>query len=216
MSDSPTLVTEDHFKYITERTRPEDAFLRELKIEARKAGIPPINVSWHQASLMQILLKLIGAKTVIEVGTLAGYSAIAMARALPKGGKVHTIEYLPKHADFARAWAAKSDVADRVEVHVGAGVDVLPKFKAGSADACFLDADKVSYPKYLDACLKIVRKGGLFMVDNAFAFGELFAKKPEDRETPAIKAFNDYMATKKELHGLILPVGDGMWCAVKE
>ena len=164
---------------------------------------------------MQILLELAQAKDVVEVGTLAGYSAIAMARALPEDGRVRTIELEPKHADFAERWAARSDVVGRIEVHRGAGMDVLPGFATGSADAAFLDADKGSYPRYLAECLRIVRRGGLIMVDNAFAFGELFTEAPSDREVGAMRAFNDHMAKVAGLQSVIVPLGDGLWVGVK-
>jgi aspartyl/glutamyl-tRNA(Asn/Gln) amidotransferase C subunit len=171
VSENPTLVTARHFEYVAARTRGDDDFLRDLKSAARDAGIPAIWISPAQASFMQIQLRLCAARTVIEVGTLAGYSAIWMARALPAGGRVHTIELETKHADFARTLDRPVDVADRVVVHRGAGQDVLPQFDAGSADAAFLDADKGGYPTYLRECLRILRPGGLIMVDNAFAFG---------------------------------------------
>ncbi len=215
MSAESTLVTEQHFRYLAERTRGDDGFLRDLKRAAAEAGIPAIWISPEQASFMQILLRAIGAREVIEVGTLAGYSAIAMARALPPGGRVRTIELLGKHADFAEAWIRKSDVPGKVQVVRGAGADVLPTFAADSADAAFLDADKAGYPAYLRECLRIVRRGGLVMCDNAFAFGELFAKKPEDREVEAVRRFNDVMAATKELHSIIVPIGDGLWVGTR-
>ena len=164
---------------------------------------------------MQILLRLARAREVVEVGTLAGYSAIAMARALPTDGRVRTIELEKRHADFAERWVAKSDVKGRVEVHRGAGMDVLPGFATDSADAAFLDADKGSYSKYLGECLRIVRRGGLIMVDNAFAFGELFSESPRDREVAAMRAFNEHMAKVTTLHSVIVPLGDGLWVGVK-
>ncbi|MCI0343550.1 MAG: class I SAM-dependent methyltransferase [Planctomycetales bacterium] len=215
MSATSTLVTEQHFRYLAERTRGDDTLLRDLKKAAAAAGIPAIWISPEQASLMQILLRAIGARQVVEVGTLAGYSAIAMARALPPGGRVRTIEILPKHADFAEEWVRKSDVADRVQVVRGAGAEVLPTFAADSADAAFLDADKAGYPGYLKECLRVVRRGGLVMCDNAFAFGELFEKKPTDREVAAVRKFNDVMAATKELHSIIVPIGDGLWVGVR-
>ena len=111
MSDSSSLVTAEHFRYIAERTAPEDALLIELKKAAIAEGIPPIWIAPEQASFMQILLRAAHVKEVVEIGTLAGYSAITMARALPADGHVRTIEISPKHADFARRWIAKSDVA---------------------------------------------------------------------------------------------------------
>lgn len=215
MSDTSSPVTAEHFRYIAERTVREDAFLADLKKAASAEGIPPIWVAPEQASFMQILLKLAHAKDVVEVGTLAGYSAIAMARALPEGGLVRTIELNPKHAEFARRWVARSDVAARVVVHQGGGMNVLPGFATGSADAAFLDADKGSYPSYLEECLRIVRPGGLILADNAFAFGQLLDSNATDREVPAVRAFNEVMAKEARLHSVIVPIGDGLWVGVK-
>ena len=215
MSEVSTEIGSEHFRYIAERTTPEDEFLRDLKKAAVAAGIPAIWIAPEQASFMRILLRLAKARDVVEVGTLAGYSAIVMARALPPEGRVRTIEIEPKHAEFAERWVARSDVAGRVQVFRGAGMDVLPGFAAGSADAAFLDADKASYPKYLAECLRIVRKGGLIMVDNALAFGQLLDPRATDREVPAVRAFNDHMAKVRELESVIVPLGDGVWVGVK-
>ena len=214
MSENSSLVSAAHFDYIRAHTQPEDRLLVELKQAARKAGIPPIWIAPEQASLMQVLLRLAEVKRVVEVGTLAGYSAIAMARALPPNGRVDTIELSTKHADFARAWIARSDVAEKIEVHVGPGLAVLPRFASGCADAIFLDADKTNYPHYLEEALRIVRRGGMVLVDNAFAFGQLLDEQPTDREVGAIRAFNELMARCERLEKVIVPIGDGLWVAV--
>lgn len=215
MSDSSTRVTDEHFAYIAARTSGDDEFLQQLKAAALAAGIPPIWVAPEQASFMQILLRLARAKEVVEVGTLAGYCAIAMARALPPAGRVRTIEVSRKHAQFARTWVARSDVKDKVDVIEGDARAVLATFANGSADAAFLDADKTSYPVYLEHSLRIVRTGGLVMVDNAFAFGQLLDPHATDREVPAVRAFNDRMAMTTQLHSVIVPIGDGLWVGVK-
>ena len=215
MSEVSTEIGSEHFRYIAEHTIPEDDFLRQLKQAAVAAGIPAIWIAPEQASFMRILLRLAKARDVVEVGTLAGYSAIVMARALPPEGRVRTIELVEKHAEFAERWVAKSDVAGRVQVFRGAGMDVLPKFAADSADAAFLDADKASYPKYLAECMRIVRKNGLIMVDNALAFGQLLDAKATDREVPAVRAFNEHLAKVRELESVIVPLGDGVWVGVK-
>jgi hypothetical protein len=111
------VITRRHYEYIAAHTRGDDQFLVDLKAAAEAQDIPRIWISPAQASLMQILLRAIGARVVVEVGTLAGYSAIAMARALPSDGRVHTIELAPAHADFAEAWVARSDVAARGHNH---------------------------------------------------------------------------------------------------
>ena len=216
LSATSRAVTSEHFAYLAQRTRGDDDFLRALKSSAAAAGIPAIWISPEQASLMQVLLKAAAAREVVEVGTLAGYSAIRMARALPEDGRVHTIELSDQHADFAEEWIARSDVAGRVEVHRGEGSEVLRGFASASADAAFLDADKSSYPAYLDECLRIVRPGGMILVDNAFAFGQLLDEDSTDPDVVAVRAFNDLMASTPGLHAVIVPIGDGLWVGVKE
>ncbi len=216
MSAESTTVTPEHFRYLAERTTQEDDFLRDLKDAARAAEIPEIWISPEQAAFMQILLKLARARTVVEIGTLAGYSAIAMARALPSDGVVRTIEMSGAHADFAEKWIAKSDVADKVEVLRGQAHQVLPKLSADSADAAFIDADKVNYKGYLEQCLRIVRAGGLIMFDNAFAFGQLFDAEPADAAVSDLRKFNEVMARHAGLQSIIVPIGDGCWVGVKQ
>ncbi|MHC4341178.1 MAG: O-methyltransferase [Planctomycetota bacterium] len=215
MSKESTPIGAGHFDYIAGHTRGDDDFLRALKEAAGREGIPSIHIAPEQASFMQLLIKLCGARTVIEVGTLAGYSAITMARALPEGGMVHTIEIEERHTEFAERWAKQSDVAKRIRVHRGPGLEVLPRFADHSADAAFVDADKLGYAGYLDECLRILRPGGLFMADNAFAFGQLLETGEVEPGVHAIRKFNEKMARKAELHGIIVPLGDGLWVAVK-
>ena len=215
MSDTNTPISAEHFRYLAAHTLQEDAFLRELSHAAKQAGIPSIAIPHEQASFMQVLLKLCRARDVVEVGALAGYSAIAMARALPAEGRVRTIEICPAYADFAERWIARSDVAGRIEIYRGAGQDILPTFADDSADAAFLDADKANYPLYLRESLRIVRRGGLIMVDNAFAFGQLLDEQATDAKVPAVRAFNDLMARETGLHSIIVPFTDGCWIAVK-
>jgi caffeoyl-CoA O-methyltransferase len=215
MSAESTTVTPRHFDYIASHTRREDAYLAQLCVDANAAGIPPIHIAPEQASFLQILLRAARARDVIEIGTLAGYSAIVMARALPEGGRLRTIEADPNHAKFARDAIARSDVAGRVELFEGKGMDVLPRFDDGSADAAFLDADKASYGEYLNESVRIVRPGGLILVDNAFAFGQLFEDAPTDPEAPAVKAFNETMAADTRVTSVIVPMGDGVWVGVR-
>jgi predicted O-methyltransferase YrrM len=162
---------------------------------------------------MQILLRLRDARQVVEVGTLAGYSSIWMARALPAGGRVRTVEVEPRHADFAQEWTSRSDVADKIEIHRGDARSVLAGFATDSADACFIDADKESYGAYLDECVRILRPRGLVMVDNAFAFGQLL-EDDSSESVEAIRQFNEKMAARPDVHGIIVPLGDGCWVGV--
>ena len=215
MSAEPTPITAELIDYIRRHAPPEGPFLRELKDAARAAQIPEIWIGPDQAAFMQILLRLAGAHTVVEVGTLAGVGAITMARALPPDGHLRTLELLDAHADFAEAWIARSDVAGRIEVLRGDARTSLVGLESASADACFIDADKEGYLLYLEQCLRIVRPGGLVMVDNAFAFGEVLDAGSPSAEVRAIQAFNEHVAHLAELQAIIVPLGDGLWVGVR-
>ena len=216
MSEKSERISEALYAYLAAHTSQEDAFLAELKQAARNENIPSIWISPEQAALMQILLRLKGAREVIEVGTLAGYSAITMARALGPKGHLRSIELEDRHADFAERWIAASDVAGQVEVLRGDAREVLENIADQSADAAFIDADKRGYATYLQHCLRILRPGGLMMVDNAFAFGHVLESATEDASVRAIQEFNQTMYACEELQAVIVPIGDGCWVGVKE
>ncbi len=216
MSEHATPLTADLQRYIAEHAAGDDEFLAELKQAALAEGFPSIWVAPAEADLMQLLLRSSGARTVVEIGTLAGVSAIAIARALPAEGRVHTIEIDPVRAEFAERWIARSDVAGRILVHRGSAAAVLPRFARHSADAAFLDADKRSYPRYLREAMRIVRPGGLILADNALAWGRVVEERPTDPDVAAMRAFNELMTRTRGLHGVIVPLGDGLWVAVKD
>ena len=211
MSERPSLVDPRLGPYLAAHARGDDEFLLALKAAAREAGIPSIWIAPEQAAFLELLLRAIEAREVLEIGTLAGYAAIRMARALGASGRVRTLEISAPHAAFARAWIARSDVAGRVEVLLGDARASLPLIQAGSIDACLVDADKGGYPAYLEHCARLLRPGGLLFVDNAFAFGQLFEEEPQDREVPAVRAFNELMARSPAFESVIVPLGDGMW-----
>jgi caffeoyl-CoA O-methyltransferase len=174
-------------------------------------GIPQIMVGPSEGRLLYLLMKLVGAKKVVEVGTLVGYSAIQMARALPSGGTLWSIEYDPKHAEVARKNLAAAAVADRVEVLVGAGVDVLPTLVGnGPFDAVFIDADKQNYDRYGEWAIANLRTGGIVLGDNAYLFGEL----TEDTERArAMRGFHERVAAACD--SVCLPTPDGLVVGIK-
>jgi caffeoyl-CoA O-methyltransferase len=155
-------------------------------------GVPAIQLSPSDGKLVHLLLRLIGATKVVEVGTLIGYSAIHMARALRPGGKLWSIELEPRHAEIARANLAAAGVADQVTVLVGAARDVLPGLEPHAPfDAVFIDADKVSYDHYGRWAIDHLRPGGLVLGDNAYLFGELLEDSPRGR---AMRGFHELVA----------------------
>jgi caffeoyl-CoA O-methyltransferase len=174
-------------------------------------GIPAIQVGPSEGKLLELLLRLAGARKVVEVGTLIGYSAIRMARALPADGHVWTIEFEPKHAEIARANLAKASLERRVTVLVGAGRDVLPTLdEHGPFDAVFIDADKVNYAHYGRWAVDHLRPGGLVIGDNAYLFGELVDDTDRGR---AMRAFHELVAAACD--SVCIPTPDGLVLGIK-
>ena len=174
-------------------------------------GMPAIQLGASEAKAVALLLRLAGARKVVEVGTLAGYSALVMARALPPDGHLWTIEYDSKHARVARENLAAAGESARVTVLEGAGLDVLPTLDAkGPFDAVFIDADKRNYDGYGRWAAKNVRKGGLLIGDNAFLFGRLLEDSPEAQ---AMRRFHE--EAREAFDTVCLPTLDGMLLGVR-
>ncbi|MFW5752763.1 MAG: O-methyltransferase [Planctomycetota bacterium] len=217
MSEHATVLTTELARYLAGLAAQEDDFLRDLRHQSAAAGIPPIGIAPEQATMIQILLRFGGAARVLEIGTLAGYSAIAMARALQPPAELHSIEINADYADFAQKWVARSEVADRITIHRGNAVELITTFDTASFDAVFIDADKTPSIHYLEQAKRVVRSGGLVLIDNAFAYGELLAESPARKDDVwAIQKFNEFIARDDALTSVILPTGDGMWVAIRE
>ena len=215
MSKDSTSVGPEHFAFIAARTIPEDALLRDLRQAAAAAGLPEIHIAPEQAAFLHIVLRAARANDVVEVGTLGGYSAIAMARALGPRGRVTTLEIDPKHAAFAREWIARSDQHGRIEVRLGDAKVTLAAMAPQSADAVFLDADKEGYVAYLREAMRILRPGGLLLADNVLAGGEIVDPRSRSATARAIRAFLDAVAATPQLQSIIVPLGDGCLYGVK-
>ncbi|MFI5228849.1 MAG: O-methyltransferase [Gemmatimonadales bacterium] len=200
--------------YISGLFGAEDELLAALREEADRTGLPPIAISADEGRLLQVLLTAIGARRVLEVGTLGGYSAICMARALPPGGKLLSIEIDETHAAFARRYVDRAALADRVEIRVGRALDVLPSLDGERFDAIFLDADKEPLPTYFEWGLRLVRPGGLLIGDNALWGGRVYGDETADERTRGVREFNRRMATDPRVLGIIVPTHDGVAVAV--
>jgi caffeoyl-CoA O-methyltransferase len=190
---------------------PADAALTRAFDAPAAHGMPEIQVAPSEGKLLGLLLRMIGARKVVEVGTLAGYSAIHMARALPEDGKLYTIEVEPKHAAVARGNIEAAGLAQRVEVRVGGGVEVLRELAAlGPFDAMFLDADKAGYPHYATWAARHLRKGGLLLADNSYYFGRLLA---DDPSAAAMRRFHEQLAP--DFDAVCVPTPDGLVAAIR-
>jgi predicted O-methyltransferase YrrM len=197
-------------EYICGLFAREDDLLLSLREDADRSGLPPIAVAPDAGRLLQVLIAASGARRVLEVGTLGGYSAIWMARALPPGGRVVSVERDPAHAAFARRWLARAGVADVVEVREGRALDVLPALDGERFDLAFLDADKEPLPTYLDWALRLVRPGGLVVADNALWGGRVLDRSADDPGTRGVREFNRRLAAHPRLTSIVVPTGDGV------
>ncbi len=201
-------------RYVTELFAAEDPILSKIRARHAAENLPAINVSPEEGKLLYLLLLTIGAKRVLEIGSLGGYSGVWLARALPPGGELTTIEKDPKHAKIARDSFAAARLHGRVQLIEGAALDVLPTLHPGF-DAVFIDADKEPLPQYFEWGMRLLRRGGLLLCDNAFFHGA--AVDENDRSGPAlgVRAFNELAARDPRLVATIIPVRDGLVIGLK-
>ena len=201
-------------RYATELFAVEDVILTSIRARQEGLRLPPIHISADEGKLLHVLLRAIRATRVLEIGSLAGYSGVWLARALSPGGRLITIEKNPQHAALARQAFAEADLADRARVLEGAALDVLSMLEPGF-DAIFLDADKAALPQYFDWSLRLLRDGGLLLCDNAFFHGSVVDPADETPDTAGVRAFNLLAATDPRLVSTVVPIRDGLVIAVK-
>ncbi len=194
-------------KYYGDLLAPADAILDAVLAANVKAGLPAIGVSRLQGKFLEVLVRICGARRVLEIGTLGGYSTIWMARALPGTGRVVTLEFNPHHAEVAQANLRSAGVADRVDLRVGRAIDSLPKL-VGTADApfdlIFIDADKESYAEYLDWSLKLSRPGTVIVADNVVRDGKVVDPECDDPRVHGIRRFIARLAAEPRLSATAL------------
>ncbi|MEO6236980.1 MAG: O-methyltransferase [Vicinamibacterales bacterium] len=175
--------------YVTGELLPADPALDGAQDASRAAGLPAISVSAAQGKFLHLLARIQGARKVLEIGTLGGYSTIWLARALPPDGRVITLEYDPRHADVARASIARAGLADRVDIRVGRAIETLPALTAEAPfDLVFIDADKPSTTEYFNWALKLSRKGTVIVIDNVVRNGGIVDASP-DADAQAMRDF---------------------------
>lgn len=179
-------------EYLSSKLLGVDRVLEEALEASNAAGLPAIAVSPNQGRLLEILVRIMGARTILEIGTLAGYSTIWMARALPKNGRLVTIEIDAKHAEVARGNIAKAGVSSVVELFVGSAVDVLPRLASDKGvpfDLIFIDADKANIPVYFEWAIKLSRQGSLIIVDNVVRDGAIIDETNADPAVVGVRKF---------------------------
>ncbi len=179
-------------RYLTELLVPQDSALEAALDDSASAGLPGINVAPNQGKLLHLLARVRGARTILEIGTLGGYSTIWLARALPPGGRLVTLEADPAHAAVATRNIGRAGLGDVVDLRLGLANESLPRLAqegAGPFDLVFIDADKRSIPEYFDWALRLARPGSLIVVDNVVRRGEVANAATEDPDVKGVRSF---------------------------
>jgi predicted O-methyltransferase YrrM len=200
-------------RYITDLFVPPDAALAAALQASQSAGLPTINVSPPQGKFLQLLARALAARAILEIGTLGGYSTIWLARALPAGGRLITLEADPKHAEIARANIARAGLAGIVELRLGRALDTLPKLAAegrGPFDLIFIDADKPSYADYFTWALKLSRRGSVIIGDNVIRKGAVLNPgASDDPRVPGVLRFNELVAAEPRVSATVIQTVGG-------
>jgi predicted O-methyltransferase YrrM len=194
-------------KYFDEMLIPHDSTLDDALAACAAANLPAIQVSSVQGKLLHLLARILGARNVLEIGTLGGYSTIWMARALPEGGQIITLEADPKHADVAQRNFARAGVESKVELRLGKALDTLPKVAAdglGPFDLFFIDANKSNMPEYFEWSLKLARKGSVIIADNVVREGAVLDAESKDADIQGIRRFLEMVGKEKRVSGTAL------------
>ena len=187
----------------------DSSLLSELtKLTWQSEDIPQMLSGSLVGGLLQTLIKISGAVNVLEIGMFTGYSALKIAEALPRNGKLHTCELMDKHIKTATQWFKKSKNGDKITVHKGPAIKSLEKMKNYSFDMVFIDADKVNYPKYHTISLELLKKGGIGILDNMLWSGKVI--DPSDKESIALRETAELIINNDRLSPLLLPVRDGV------
>lgn len=197
--------------YFADLLAPSDAHLRTALIENNASGLPAHDVSATQGKMLALFARMVGAKRILEIGTLGAYSTIWMARALPAEGKVVTIEFSEKHAEVARRNIDRAGLSEVIDLHVGKALDILPTLTA-PFDMIFIDADKPNNPNYIRWALKLSRIGTVIIGDNVVRGGAVSDPNSDDANVKGVREFLEIIANEPRLDATaIQTVGEKGW-----
>jgi predicted O-methyltransferase YrrM len=214
LSNSPTKLSEELYRYLQSMSLRETDVLRDLRQET--AGLPAavMQVAPEQGQFLAFLVQLIGARNTIEVGVFTGYSALAVALALPTDGQIIACDINKDYTSVAQRYWRRAGVAEKIELHLAPAVQSLQKLitdgRSNSFDFAFIDADKSSYHQYYEQCLQLLRRGGLIAVDNVLWGGSVINQEKTDADTQAIRQFNSFVKVDERVDLTMLSIGDGL------
>lgn len=217
MPDKYVTLTPELYDYVVEHGARQDDVLRRLAAETEKLGdIAIMQIAPEQGAFMTLLMRAMGARRALELGTFTGYSAICVARGLADGGMLVTCDISGEWTEIARRYFEEAGVADRVDLRLGPALETLRDLPADEPfDFAFIDADKAEYPDYYEECLRLLRPGGLMMFDNVLRGGQVLDTGDGDPRTAATREVNDRAIADERVEVAMLGVADGITLALK-
>ena len=215
--DKFTALTPEIHRYLVDHSSHREPLVQKVEGAAEDTENPLMQIAGDQAAFITVLVKSIGARSAIEVGTFLGYGALSIARGLPEDGRLICLELDEDYAERARAHLGEAGLADRVEIRVGPASEGLSALtEDGAFDFCFIDADKTSYPDYYEQALRLLRPGGLIMFDNVLLDGRVLDPDPDDESAQVMSELNDRLAVDDRVEVAMLAVADGIALARKK
>ncbi len=211
--------TEELAEYLQTTGQRDEDVLKALREETAKLPMALMQISIEQGAFMANLMRIMGAKNTLEVGTFTGYSALVVAMALPDDGKVIACDVSDEWTSVGRKYWEQAGVADKIDLRLRPAVETLDALiadgTAGNFDFAFIDADKSNYDNYYERCLTLLRQGGVIAVDNVLWNGAVIDQKRQDDDTKAIRALNLKIHDDERVDMNMLPIGDGLTLAIK-
>jgi predicted O-methyltransferase YrrM len=210
-------IDEALLSYCENHTSGEDWLLQKITRETRAKVLMPRMISGHlQGKMLELIVKMLQPRTILEIGTYTGYSGICMARGLAKTGKLITLDINDELETMVRGFFEESGLSDQIDYQLGDAMELIPKF-SGPFDLVFIDADKINYQRYYDLIIDKVPSGGIILADNVLWSGKVLVKAGQkiDKDTQAILDFNAYVQTDPRVENALLPIRDGVMMARK-
>jgi predicted O-methyltransferase YrrM len=213
MSSRTLTLTDDLVEYVRRVGLREHPVLARLRAETASMPNASMQIAPEQGAFMGLLVRLTGASRILEIGTFTGYSSTAMALALPDDGRITCLDVSREWTDRARQAWTDAGVADRVELRIGPAIESLGQLDDDYFDLAFIDADKTGYDAYYTGCLRVVRPGGLILIDNVLQSGRVTDPAADDENVRAIRALNERIAADERVDVVLLPLADGLTMA---
>lgn len=220
MSTKSFALNSELVEYILQVSSQEPNILKKLRLETSEHPLARMQIAPEQGQFMALLIKLMQAKKILEIGVFTGYSSLCMALALPTEGQIVACDRSEEFTNVAKRYWQEANVQNKIELKIAPALETLEQLlkdgKSASFDLAFIDADKANYYNYYEKCLELVRPNGLILIDNVLWKGDVMNKKSEDKNSQYIQAFNQKLAEDERINLVVLPIADGLTLALKK